>query len=235
MLHEQRVEGDPVLPREDLAQPRLGLLGRPGANDTEAIRDPVDVGVDRDRGNAVAEDEHAVRRLRPDRRERRQRFEGARHDPAEPGEDLPRARPDRTGLGVVEPRSPDQRLDRPGGGAGEGGRVGKAGEEPRAGRVGRLVPGPLGEDRPDQHLERILGVVPEVRGPPVPREVQLREPVEDRFPVGGGELAQRDRPRAAGRGGLSVAASGGRGPTPGSERSGSSGSPRTSRNSSPIK
>ena len=239
MLDEERVERDPVLRVEHLAQRRFGLLGGPGPHDAEPVRDAVDVRVDRDRRDPVAEDEDAVRRLRADPGQRRQRLEAARDLPVEPVEHRRGAGPDHAGFDPVEAGRPDQRLEvgrtRPGERRG----VGVAREEARARDVGVRVARPLREDRADQHLERVLGVVAQVRRAPVPGPVELREPVEDLFPLPGGEAGGRRHPpppggeRALGR------PEGSAGPgsavsRPGSERSGSS-SPFFARRSSPTR
>ena len=233
MLDEQRIEGDPVLPGDDLPESLLGLLGGPGSDDAEPVRDPMDVGVDGDRGDPVTEDENAVRGLRADAGQRRELGVRVRHATAESAEEFGGAGADHARLGMVETGFSDQRLDRGRPGPGEGRGVRVAGEQPRARDVGRRVPRPLREDRPDQHLERVLGVVAEVRRSPVAGPVEGREPVEDRLPVerrGLGHGRFR-RARGAGRG----SSSGGRPPVPGSERSGSSLAPCVARRSSPIR
>jgi len=231
VLYEQRIDRDPVPAVDRPGERPLGLLGRAGAHDAQPVRDPVDVGVDRDRRDPVPEDEHAVRRLRPHAPQARQFLERLRDDPAEAPEDLARDLADDAGLGVVEPGSSDQRLDGRGGRAGQGGRIGVLGEQSRARDVGRLVPGPLGEYRPDQYLERVLGVIAQVGGPPIAGAVEARQSVEQGLPVerSVGHAApapRRDRrPEGAGSDG-SV--------TPGSERSGSSLDP-DGRKSSPMR
>ena len=226
MLDEERIEGDPVAAVDDARQRRFGLLGALRPHDAEPVRDPVDVGVHGDRRDAVAEDEDAVRRLGSDVGQAHQGGILPRDDAAELGEDRLRAVPDGPALDPIEAGRPDERLDRVGRGRGERGRVGEPGEQPGARGVGVRVARALGEDRPDQHLERILGVVPQVRGPPIARAVQRREPVEDRLPVAGGEPRRRHvRPRAD-TGAVS---------TPGSERSGSSSAPPSCRRSSPTR
>ncbi len=159
MLDEQRIEGDPVAPVEEFAEPGLGLLGPVRADDPQPIRDAVDVGVDRDRRDPVREDEHAVRGLRADPRQRGQLVERRRDRPPEPVEERARAVPDRARLDVVESGPTDQGFDRPGRGAGERRGVGVAGEQARRRDIGVLVARALGEDRSDQDLKRVLGVV----------------------------------------------------------------------------
>ena len=211
MLHQERVQRDPVPGRDRPPQLRLGLLRALGADQPEPVRDPVDVGVDRDRRDPVAEDQDAVRGLRSDPGKARERREVARHRPLEPRQDLRRAAADRARLRAVESRAPDQRLDLLDRRGGE--RLG--GTEPRekggARDVGRLVPGALGEDRPDQDLERVLGVVPEIGDPPVAGAVVPAEPVEDRGPRE--PRGRHGRPAPIGSPGPA---------RPGSERSGSS-------------
>jgi hypothetical protein len=222
VLDEQRVEGDPVRPWKDLPEPFFGFLGRPGADHPEAVRDAVHVRVDRDRRDAVPEDEDAVRRLRADAGERRELLERSRNLAGKAGEDRRRAGPDRSGLGVVEPGLPDERLDRPGGRARKPRRVGVPREEARARRVGRLVPRALGKDRTDEHLERVLGVIPQVRDPPVSGMVEVGESVEHRLPVECGGVGHPFRLLETAGGTVSGPSGVGRGPVPGSERSGSS-------------
>ena len=239
MLHEQRVKGYPVRRVDHLPERGFGLLGGPRPDHAEPVRDPVHVGVDRDRRDAVPEHEHAVRGLRPDARERREEVERAGDLALETVEDRPGARADDPGLHPVEPGRTDQRLEAPRARPGERWRVGVAREEPGARDVGVRVPGPLREDRADQHLERILGVVPQVRGPPVPGAVERRQPVQDLLPVGrtearrgihGSGLARGpERARPGAEFASSVVRS-----RPGSERSGSS-SPFLLRMSSPMR
>jgi len=159
VLDEQGVDGDPVLRVDLRREVPLGLLGRPGPNDPEPVRDPVDVGVDRDRRYPVPEDEDAVRGLRADAGHRRELVERPRDRPLESVPDLDRDPTQHPGLRVVEPGAADQPLDLPHGSVGERIRVRIPGEEPFAGHVGRLVPRALREDRSDEDLEGILRVV----------------------------------------------------------------------------
>ena len=223
MLDEQRVERDPVPLGHALPQRHLRLLGGPGAHDPEPVRDPMAVRVHRDRGDPVPEDQHAVRGLRPNAAQRGEFLEGAGDDPREPVEQLCRALAHDAGLDAIEPCRPDQRLELGGVRTRERGGVGTPGKQPRARDVGVRVPGPLGQDRSDQDLERVLGVVPEVRPPPVPRTVEGAEPVEDRLPVDRRGPGLGGHSRLRGAGARPVDAAGGDA-TPGSERSGSSGS-----------
>ncbi len=225
MLDEQRIHGDPVLRIDGRGQGLLGLFGRPRAYDAQPVRDAMDVGVDGDRRDAVSEDEHAVRRLRADVGQARELLVRPGHGSGEPVEDLPRDGAQRAGLRVVEAGPADEPLDGRSRSRGERGRVRKTGEQLSARHVGRFVPGPLGEDRADQDLERVLGVVPQVRHPPIPGPVERRQAVEQGFPV------ERGVAHAAVR--SDVAATSGIGPTPGSERSGSS--PPLGRISSPTR
>ena len=227
MLHEERVERDPV-PRIDARPQACFGLGRGArSDDAQAVRDAVHMRVDRDRRDRIAEHEDAVRRLRPDARQRGQLVERSRHVPSEPVEERSGARADRPRLDPVEPGRADQALDRPGIGPGERRGVRIATEELRARDVRVRVPGPLGQDRAHQDLEGVLRVVAEVRGAPVSRPIQLGEPVEDGLPELG---AQRRRgahrtdpaPTRSVSLGARRASDGRRVPRPGSERSGSS-------------
>jgi hypothetical protein len=231
VLDEQRIERDPESLGHDAPKRGLRLLRGTRADHPEAIRDAVHVRIDRDRRRVVAEDEHAVRRLRPDPRERGEFLEGTGNGPAEPVEDLDSAVPDRFRLRVVEPHLADQRLDRLRGCARERRRVGVAGEQSRARDVGHLVARPLREDGPDEHLERVLGMIAEVRPAPVARVVELAQPIQDGDPVEAVAGAHADPLRRDGVGGIGA----GGAPTPGSERSGSSCPPWASRKSSPTR
>lgn len=237
MLDEQRVERDPVALGHHLAQAGLRFLGSSGAHDPEAVRDPVDVGVDGDRRDPIAEDEHAVRRLRPDPGERRELGKGPRDGPAEPREYLARAVADEVRLRVVEPGPSDQRFDLGRPRRREARRVRVPSEEERARPVGRLVPRSLREDRADQHLERVLGVVAQVRPPPIPAAVELRQSIEDLLPIHPrpprAQALRFGRRGVAGRSGAEETE--GRPSTPGSERSGSSKSARPGFRSSPMR
>jgi hypothetical protein len=238
VLHEERVERDPVRRVDRLAEGGFGLLGGLRTDHTEPVRDPVDVRVDGDRGDPVAEDEDAVRCLRSDTGQGGQFVERPGHLAAETTQDLESAGPDHARLDPVETGRADQRLERRGGRPREGGSVREPGEELRARDVRVRVAGPLREDRPDEDLERVLGVVPQIRSPPVPGPVELGEPVEDRLPVGRAEPrrgphaagpGRRDLPAPESAAGPSAARS-----SPGSERSGSS-SPSFSLRSSPTR
>ncbi len=234
MLDEQGIERDPVPLVDHRAEPRLGLLGGPGPDDPEPVRDAVDVGVDRDRGDPVAEDEHAVRGLRAHAPQREEVLHRPRDVAVEPVEELPGRVPDHPGLDVVEPGRPDQRLDRADPRRGEAPDVGVAREKERARAIGVLVPRPLREDRPDQDLERVLRVVPQVRSAPIPAAVEPREAIEERIPVHR-RPSERVQVRGVERPEEGLIAVPGRPPIPGSERSGSFGSSRSVRRSSPTR
>jgi len=226
VLDEQRVEGDPVGARHHARERPLRRFGRPRADDAEAVRDPVHVGVDRDRRDPVPEHEHAVRRLRADVRQAHERLKVPGDLAAEPVEERLGARPHAPGLHAVEPGRPDERLDRLGPGPRERAGIRVPREQAGARDVGVRVPGPLGEDRADQDLERVFRVVPEVRGPPVAGPIEGRQAVEDRLPR---ERYRRGpphdcRPPTAGTDSV-----------PGSERSGSSGAAPSRRTSSPMR
>jgi hypothetical protein len=230
VLDEQRIEGHPVPFGDDLPEPFLGLLGRTGPYDPEPVRDPVHVGVDRDRGDPVAEDEDAVGGLRTDVGQREELFHAPRHHALEAIEDLARAVPDRARLGPVETGLPDQRLDRVWRGGRQSAGVRIPGEQSSARDVRRFVARTLGEDRADQHLERVLRVVPQVRNAPIPPVVQLGQAVHEQLPVERGPVGHRSLPVPSGEPeGVGYA------PTPGSERSGSSAAPWLDRSSSPIR
>lgn len=232
MLDEQRVERQPERLGKDPAQLLLGLLGRVGADDPQAVRQPVHMGVHGNRGDPVAEDEDAVRRLRPDARERRQLGERPGDLPVEAVEQGPGARPHGPGFRTVEADRADQHLDLAAAGRGQRADVREPGEQPGGGHVRLLVPRPLGKDRPDQDLERVFGMVAEVGGPPVAGPVERREPVEEELPVEGGRRRAGHPPVPRGRG--AAARGGGAVSVPGSERSGSSGASRA-RRSSPMR
>jgi hypothetical protein len=227
VLDQERVERKPEPLGKDATERLLGLFGGPGPHHPESIGETVDVGVDRNPREAVAEHQHAVRRLRPDPRQRRELGERPRNDPAEPVEDLAGALPDEPGLGTIEADRMDQRLDHPRRRRGQRGGVRILREQARGRHVGLLVARALGEDRPDQHLERVLRVVAEVRGPPVARPVELAQPIEEPLPVVRPGKGRVHRPvlRGDAAGAVSV---------PGSERSGSS-AVSFERTSSPIR
>ncbi len=226
MLHEQRVQRDPVLAGDDLRERDLGLLGRPGADDAETVRDPVHVRVDRDRRDPVAEDQHAVRRLRPDGGQAHQFVVRSGHRAREPIEQFPGAGAYGPGLDAIETGRPDETLDVGGPGGGERSGIRETGEQEGGGPVGVRVLRPLREDRSDQDLEGVHGVVAEVRGTPVARPVEGGEPVEHDLPV--------DRGRRSGAHAVSLARAGA-GAVPGSERSGSSAPSPAARLSSPTR
>jgi len=227
VLDEERVQRHPVPLGDDLPQDGLGLLGAPGPGDPQPLGDPVHVGVDRHRRDAVAEDKDAVRGLRSDAGERGQRGEFSWDGPPEPLEQRLGARPDRAGLGVVEADRADAPLDFGDRRAREAGGVREPAEQRGRGDVGLLVPGTLREDRADEHLERVLRVVAEVRPAPVPRVVERREAVQEPLPVDRGRAGRRHRAGSRPATRRSV----GRPSWPGSERSGSSLCPRGSRSS----
>ncbi len=237
MLDEQRVDRDPVLAREDLREAALRFLGGSRVDGPESVGDAVDVGVDGDGGDPIAEDEHAVRGLRADAGETDEVGERTGDLAVVPVADLTRHGADRARLRVVEAGEADQRLElaRRRGGDLVGARV--LCEQSGARDVGRLVPRPLREDRADQHLERVLGVVAQVRRPPVARVIEGGEPIEDRLPVDRGRAGSRahGRPEATGSGRRAPAEAVGADPVPGSERSGSSLPPCASRRSSPMR
>jgi len=55
VLHEERIERDPVPSIHDLPQASLRLLGRARSHDPEPVGDPMDVRIDRDRRDPVSE------------------------------------------------------------------------------------------------------------------------------------------------------------------------------------
>ena len=172
MLDQERVDRNPVALGDPFAQGLFRLFGRAGPDHTESVRDPMDVRVDGDRGDPVPEDEHAVRGLGADPVERGELLKGPRNLPPESVEELRRAVADYARLDAVETGGPDEGLDLGGFRAGERGRVGEPGEQARARDIGVRVAGPLGEDCSDQHLEGVLGVVAEIRPPPIARAVE---------------------------------------------------------------
>jgi hypothetical protein len=111
VLDKERIERDPVLRVDDLAQPLLGLLGGLRPHHAEPVGQAMDVRVDRDRRNAVAEDEDTVRGLRADAPESAELLERLRHDAVEPIEDLAGGVPDHAGLRPVETGLTNQRFD----------------------------------------------------------------------------------------------------------------------------
>lgn len=160
MLHEEGIERDPV-PHGDRSTERLlRLLGPLGPDDPEPVCDAVHVGVDRDRRDSVAKDEDAVRRLGPHPGQARQLRERPRHRPPKALEERASVPGQDSGLRAIEADRPDQRFDvgwlRPS--EELHGRISR--EQPRARGIGRLVPCPLRENRADQHLERVFGMVP---------------------------------------------------------------------------
>ncbi len=219
MLDQERVQRNPVDPGQRPAQLRLGRLGRGGPDGAETVRDPVDMGVDGDPGEAEPEDQDAVRGLRADAGERRERLQRLGDPAAGVGEQPAGALPDVPGLGPVEPDRPDPALDLPERRGGQGGGVRIPLEERPGGAVGVRIPGPLGEDGADQDLERVDGMVPEVRDAPIPGAVAPGQPLEDPLPVDGGRPGRphgRSPPEAAGAASPRSV---------GSERSGSSAGP----------
>jgi hypothetical protein len=223
VLHEKRVERQPERLGQHAAQLLLGLLGGIGPHHPQPVRETVHVGVHRDGGDPVAEDEHAVGGLRSDPRKCRQLGERTGDVPAEPVEERLRARADRARFGTVEADRPDQRLDLAASGPSERPDVGEPAEQAARGDVRLFVAGPLGEDRPDQDLERVFGMVAQVRPAPVAGPVERREPVEQELPVHGARGGGLHRPasrRPEGTGGVRAVS------VPGSERSGSSSASR---------
>ncbi len=236
MLDQERIERHPVPGIDAGPQTRLRLLDRAGPDHPETVRDPVHVGVDRDGGDRVAEDEDAVRGLRADPGQRGQLFERTRYLAAEAPQERPGALADRPRLHVVEAGRADQALDRPRIGPGQRGRVGVTSEELRARDVRVRVPGPLRQDRADEDLERVLGVIAKVRRPPVTGPVERGETVEDPLPVPGirrGPPLHRTDPAPTRSGSLGTggAPEDRTVPRPGSERSGSSDAPSPFRSS----
>ena len=237
MLDEERVERDPEPLGEDLLQASLGLGRRSGTDHAETVRDPVDVGVDGYRGDRVAEDQHAVRGLRPDARKGGERVERPRHVASVAIEELAGTRPDRPRLHPIEPGRANEFLDSVDRGPGERSCVRVPSEQGRGRAIRVRVARALRQDRPDQDLERILGVVPQVRPSPVPRPVEGGEAVQEGLPRerAGPRVPRQRRPRGAERTGAVGATAGfGRSSTPGSERSGSVRSSGL-RRSSPIR
>ncbi len=206
MLDEQGIERDPVALGHNLAEPRFRLFRRARPHHAEPVGDAVDVRVDRYRRDPVPEHEDAIRRLGPDVREREELVERARDLAAVAVEQRLRGRPDAPRLDPVETRRADQGLDLRDRRGRETTGVGVAREEPGARDVGVLVARPLREDRADEHLEGVLGVVAQVGPSPVAPAVERREPVENRDPIHAeppvslsGPAGARAGPRAQGR------------------------------------
>jgi len=103
----------------------------------------MDVGVDRDRGDAVAEDEDAVRGLRTDAGKRDELIEVLRNYAAEPVQDLARHDAEDPRLHSVETGHADQRFDLGPARLRERTSVGESGEETGARGVGVRIPRPL--------------------------------------------------------------------------------------------
>lgn len=221
MLDEQRVHGDPKAWVHPFPQGRLGLFGSAGPHDAEPVRDAMHVRVHRDRRDAVPEDEHAVGGLRSDAGKRGEFLERPGHGAAETVEDLLRARPDRARLHPIVSGRADERLDLGRLRSGQRDRVREPGEQPGARMGGVRVPRTLGEDRPDEDLERVLGVVTEVRPSPIPSSVEPAESVEEPLPIERGRAGRAFHPDPVRFAACDENAGAGAG-TPGSDRSGSS-------------
>jgi hypothetical protein len=235
VLHEQGVERDPVALGEPGPQPFLGLLRRAGPNDSQPVRDPVDVGIDRDGRDSVAEDEDAIRGLRTDPGKGDELLERVGNLSGEPVEYRPSAGPEGPRLLPVESDDSDERLDLRRGSPRERRSIGIPREEPGRRDVGLLVAGPLGKNRSDQHLERVLGMIPQIRGPPIPYPVERRETVQEELPVEFGRtVSAHGALRGEFLGRTEVGSVPRFGPMPGSERSGSSAS-WADRTSSPTR
>gem|GEM_PF-2203902 len=239
MLHEEGVQRDPVPDVHDLPQAGFRFLGRARADHAEPVRDAVDVRVHGDGRDPVAEHQHAVRGLRSDPRQGGELLERTGYRATESVQDHPGTLPDHSGLDPIEPGGSDQRFDVARTGRGQRHGIRKASEQARARRIRVRVPGPLGEDRSHEHLEGILSVVPQVRRPPIAAFVQGGQAVQYCFPVQPGSFgsARHQGLRTRRLRGLDVgpAAEAGdaNGPSPGSERSGSSWS--SGRSSSPMR
>jgi hypothetical protein len=108
VLHEERIERDPVPAIHDLPQPPLRFLGRARSHDPEPVGDPMDMRVDRDRRDPVSEHQDAVGRLRPDAGQRGQLLQRPGNLTVEPIQDLLSDLADRSRLDPVEPRSVDE-------------------------------------------------------------------------------------------------------------------------------
>ncbi len=143
MLDQERVERDPVASGDGATERLFRLFRGAGAHEPEPVRNTVDVGVDRDRRDPVAEDQDAVRRLRPYPREARELGKGTGDVSMKALENRSSAPRQDTGLRAVEPGRPDQGLEVGRTRAREELRVRVAREQPGAGDVGRLVPRPL--------------------------------------------------------------------------------------------
>ncbi len=111
MLDQERVERDPVALGDGATERLFRLFRGAGTHEPEPVRNAVDVGVDRDRRDPVAEDQNAVRRLRPHPREARELGKGTGDVSVEALEDRSSAPGQGAGLRAVEPSRPDQGLD----------------------------------------------------------------------------------------------------------------------------
>lgn len=159
MLDEEGVERNPVPLGHHFPELRFGLRGSTRPDDAEAIRDSVNVGIDGDRRDPVAEHQDAVRGLGTNAGERDELVIRPGHDTAETREELLGDRSNDPGFRMVEAGRPDEGLDLGLAGPGQRPRVRKFGEQLVARPIGVLVPSPLREDRADQNLERVLRVV----------------------------------------------------------------------------
>src|ERR1051326_3332929 len=104
-----QVDDRPPPPRRRAVERLLRFLRRPRVHPAHAVRDAMDVGVDADvLLAAVGEDQHEVRGLASDAREREQLLHVRRHPSAEARRNLPARLPDVDGLVPVETHGIDQ-------------------------------------------------------------------------------------------------------------------------------
>src|SRR5271157_55388 len=104
---EEVVDIEPVFPRYLPDELLFGLLRRLRTDQPQSVRNPVDMGVHRDRGLLEGVDEHAVRRLPSDRVKLQQVLHGSWDFAHELVHELPGDPDDVSRLHVVESGGPD--------------------------------------------------------------------------------------------------------------------------------
>jgi len=111
VAHQDLVDRDPVPRREDLAQPRLGGVGRLRAHPAETVADAVHVGVDANPGKAETERDHQVGGLAADAGQLEERIEVGRCPSSVALDQDPGDRQDLLRLASVEPDRKHRRGD----------------------------------------------------------------------------------------------------------------------------